>query len=111
MTDKDQGSTDPMKGKNDVREANDPKIDQDFEGFPNNLARPDIIDPTNETDKKTAGLNREPMSEYEDDKTKDKRAINELESDGSGGAFSQTEEVDDDEGHVREDPEKDEPHY
>ncbi len=109
MIDEQQENTRPMDEDKDVKKASDPQIDKDFEGFPDNLSSENIINPKTEAEKKTAGLSRDPMSEYEDHHTNDKNAINELDSDGSGGAFSQTEQVDDDEGFVREDP--DEPNY
>lgn len=104
MTEETHKPTDPMESKKDVRESNDPQIDKDFEGFPANLASKKIINPENPTDKKTAGLHREPMNAYQNPDDKEDTQINEQASDGSGGAFSQTELVDDDKGKKRENP-------
>lgn len=78
------GKTDAMTGKEEVAANNDNKIDQDFPGFPHGHAKPELIKPVTQQQKKTAAVN-----------TKDGEKINydEQQSDGSGGAFSATEEV------------------
>lgn len=91
MENESKAPSDPMKDKKQVKESNDANIDKDFEGFPSGQAKEDIIHPQNEIDKKTAGLNRTPINDYQDNDSDN----NESKSDGSGDAFSSTEEVED----------------
>ncbi len=109
--------TDPIDQRSEVRESHDKHIDQDFEGFPDAPSQEDKINPKTETQKKTAqvdvkdgekkldadkpggrtdettGKNKE--SKWDREKSTTGDDTSEQDSDGSGGAFSQTEEVDD----------------
>lgn len=69
-----------------VAESTDNKIDQDFPGFPNGQAKPEIIKPKTKQQKKIAALNI---------KDGEKMNYDEQASDASGGAFATTEEISD----------------
>ncbi len=47
---------DPIKKKEEIQQNPDKRIDQDFEGYPNHPANDKIINPENNTEKKTAGI-------------------------------------------------------
>jgi hypothetical protein len=90
--DKDD-KNDPIKTKNDVKQSKDPRIDQDFENFPNAPGHEDIISPNTEEEHKIADTDHkdgEKMSKKE--KNKAQEEIDEQGSDGSGGAFEATEQ-------------------
>lgn len=70
-----------------VKTTNDNKIDQDYPGFPHGHSNENIINPKSRKDKKTADINNE------DGEKMNRKEIDEARSDGSGGAFSATEEV------------------
>ena len=79
--------------KKDIPKSSDAKIDQDFPGFPHGNATEKIITPETTHEKKVAAVNitdGEKMDKKKDD-------IEESASDGSGGAFNATEQVNDDE--------------
>ncbi len=82
------GQTDPVKKKEDVQKSNDEHIDQDFTGFPHAPAKENIINPKTEEDKAISGVDGENNTQSDTD---------ESESDGSGGAFSATEDISDEE--------------
>lgn len=90
---------DPIDKKQEVQESNDKHIDQDFEGYPHNPAREEIIRPETDTARKTAtaGENRSNVSQrgskMED---MDKESNNAQRDNGSAGAFEATEQVGDD---------------
>ncbi len=77
-------NTKPITTEEEVAKHADNKIDQDFKNFPHAQANPKIIKPETEEEKKTAATN-----------IKDGEKINydEQRSDGSGGAFTATEDV------------------
>lgn len=83
--------THPITKKEDVQKSNDEHIDQDFEGFPHNPAKEDIINPKTKEDAKTAGLRKGEIKKVE------KKDDDEIYSVGSGGAFDATEDVSEDE--------------
>jgi hypothetical protein len=82
-----------LTDKKDIRKNPDHKIDEDFPGFPNGSATEKIITPKTALEKKVAAVNI--TDEEKVNKNKDEKY--EAESDGSGGAFSATEQVKDDE--------------
>lgn len=85
---KQQGNTDPMDKKSEVDQSNDPRIDQDFNNFPHDPSKENIINPKTSTDFKVA--------DAEDAEVRQRRndgKIDEIQSDGSGGAFESTEEI------------------
>ena len=81
--------TQPMQNKQEVQQSNDNKIDQDYPGFPNGQSNENIINPTTATDKKVADVKNMDGEK----RPQRKPATDELNSDGSGGAFEATEEV------------------
>jgi hypothetical protein len=90
----DGGKNKPLK-KEDIPKHPDKHIDQDFEGYPHNPANENIISPGSKTDKLTAGLSKnqsagtQPPQKHE--LRKELEDVDEQLSDGSGGAFSETE--------------------
>lgn len=84
MKKNDSTANDPITKKHEVQQSNDEHIDQDFEGFPNAHAKEELINPKTTEDKLTAKV------------TKPSDDIDEIESDGSGGAFEATENTDQD---------------
>lgn len=50
--------TTPIKHKEDVRNSYDPKIDEDFNGFPGGPAKESVINPKTPTEKKTAQVDK-----------------------------------------------------
>ena len=76
-------TTDPINKKHEVEESNDPHIDQDFEGFPHAPAKEELINPKKKEDKLTAKVIKQNNTD-------------EIQSDGSGGAFESTERTEDD---------------
>lgn len=81
--------TNPITNKQEVQQSNDNKIDQDFPGFPHGQSKENIIKPENATDAATADIsNTDGEKKVANDHHSD-----ELISDGSGSAFTGTEEV------------------
>jgi hypothetical protein len=85
--------TNPIKTKDQIPASNDKHIDQDFIGFPHSPATERIINPKTEQEEKISAVNVKDGEKIDTSKYK----IDEQESDGSGGAFSSTEELIDDE--------------
>jgi len=77
---------DPINKKHEVEESKDPHIDQDFENFPHAPAKEELINPKTKEDKLTART----IKSAPDSTT------NEIQSDGSGGAFEATERTEND---------------
>lgn len=71
----------------EVHEHADNKIDQDFPGFPYGQSKEKIINPTTETEKKVAAVDKT------DGEKMTAQQIDESDSDASGGAFDATEKV------------------
>ena len=86
-------ATDPLTNKEDIQKSSDNKIDQDFSGFPHGTAKESIINPTTKQEKKIAAV------DITDGEKVNKNAgqKDEAASDGSGGAFEDTENMRDDE--------------
>jgi hypothetical protein len=82
---------DPIKEHEEVASNPDNKIDQDFKGFPHGNASEAIINPSTLVEKKIAAVNITDGEKI--NKKKDQK--DEQESDGSGGAFDATENMQD----------------
>ncbi|MDN3654436.1 hypothetical protein QWZ08_02290 [Ferruginibacter paludis] len=82
----------PITEHEEVANNPDNKIDQDFNGFPHGAAAEKMINPSTREEKKVAAVN------ITDGEKVNKRAAekDEQESDGSGGAFGATENMEDD---------------
>jgi hypothetical protein len=85
--------TDPIKTKDQIPASNDKHIDQGYKGFPHSRATEHIINPKTKQEKIVAAVNVEDGKKINEKND----TIDEQESDGSGGAFSSTEELIDDE--------------
>ena len=75
-----QQKSNPIKNKEEVKSNPDPKIDQDFPGYPAGNATKEVITPKTSDEKKTAAVD---VTDGEKDLDKD-----EQESDGSANAFA-----------------------
>jgi len=80
-------TTSPITKKEDVAKSNDKKIDEDFKGFPHAPSSKQLIKPETKEEKKTAATG------ITDGEKKDKKEIDEQQSDESAEAFTATEEV------------------
>lgn len=89
---KNAGNTTPLTNKDEIQKDPDQKIDEDFPGYPHGSSKDNIIKPGNKDDKKTADTNNKDGEKI--NIPKNKRPIDESQSDGSGGAFEATEQVD-----------------
>ncbi|MEO8116758.1 MAG: hypothetical protein ABI653_03860 [Bacteroidota bacterium] len=97
----DQNNNSPIKDEKDVPKSNDAKIDQDFPGFPGLPAKKEVIKPENKKDEKDAGMELNNSNEKSTDNlVSEKKNIDfdEIQSDGSAGAFDATENVQEDAG-------------
>lgn len=81
--------------KEEVAGHPDKKIDEDFSGYPHGHAKEKIINPQTKTEKKTAALNVKDGEKMNNTGGRSKKQRDEQDSDGSGGAFNATENVDD----------------
>jgi hypothetical protein len=81
MKKNDSTPNDPITKKHEVQQSNDEHIDQDFEGFPHSPANEELITPKTKEEKQTAKV------------VKPSHDTDELQSDGSGGAFEATENM------------------
>lgn len=72
--------TTPIK-KEDIAQHPDPKIDEDFKGYPHGPAKDSTIKPTTDEHKKTADLDNKDGEKRNDDDA------DEQASDGSANAF------------------------
>jgi len=80
--------TDPMVNKEEVKQSKDNKIDQDYPGFPAAPSTEETIQPETLSEHLTAGsIKKAPGT----DESRKKNTHDEIESDGSAGAFEQTE--------------------
>lgn len=88
--------TQPIR-KEDIQKNPDKHIDQDFEGYPHSPSADEIIRPTTKTEKLNAGVVKNEATKGKIPKKTELRKeledIDEQDSDGSGGAFSGTEEI------------------
>jgi hypothetical protein len=86
----------PIKNASDVKTSKDKHIDQDFSGFPDSPAKENVINPKTKQEKKTAAVNVQDGEKT--DKYKEAQdEVDEQQSDGSGGAFSESDFLLDDE--------------
>ena len=90
--DKNNNDSDPIIKKADVQQSNDEHIDQDFPGFPHNPSKENIISPKNHDDHVAANTEDVEVIPQKSKETQKE----DIESDGSGVAFSATEEFSDD---------------
>ncbi len=74
-----------LRQKEEVAKSPDPRIDEDFKGFPHAPAREELIRPESVNEHKTAGTFQK---EDQQDEQLDPHS-----SDGSAGAFEQTEQT------------------
>jgi len=82
--------TDPIDNKEDVKKNPDPKIDQDFPGFPDNPATEEKVKPETPAEDEAADTdNRDGEKKLDADQKPE--ATNEAGSDGSANAFDRTE--------------------
>ncbi len=82
-----------IKTKEQVKNNPDKHITQDFPGFPGAPATKELITPITKEQKRTAAVNVQDGEKMNNPK----KEVDEQYSDGSGGAFSSTEELIDDE--------------
>jgi len=80
MKKNDSTPNDPITKKHQVQQSNDEHIDQDFKGFPHAHAKEELINPKTKKDKLTSKVTK--LTE-----------TGEIQSDGSGGAFEATENM------------------
>jgi hypothetical protein len=78
---------DPITTKEEIRKNPDPKIDEDFEGYPHGPAKNETINPKTEEEKETADLENKDGEKKLHPHSKKKEGIDEQESDGSANAF------------------------
>lgn len=77
----------PIRNKEEIKKNPDPKIDQDFEGYPDGPANKETIKPKTSQQKKTADLdNKDGEKNFKKDSQKNVET-DEQESDGSANAF------------------------
>lgn len=91
MEKKPSTPNDPITKKEEVQQSNDERIDQDFKGFPHAPAKEEIINPKTKEDKATANVEKNTQTSSSE----------EASSDGSGGAFDATENLNSDDDYAR----------
>lgn len=77
----------PIKSKEEIQKNPDPKIDEDFEGYPHGLAKNETIKPKTSQQKKTADLDNKDGEKNFNNDSKERTDTDEQESDGSANAF------------------------
>lgn len=77
----------PIRKKEEIKKNPDPRIDQDFEGYPHGPAKNETIKPKNSQQKKTADLDNKDGEKNFNDDSKERSDTDEQESDGSANAF------------------------
>jgi hypothetical protein len=84
--------------KKEIPSHPDKHIDQDFPGYPHLPSKENIINPKSKIEKATAALDHKDGKKInKHEKPLQTKETDEQDSDGSGGAFSGTEELIDDE--------------
>ena len=86
-----QAKTNPIDKKEDVKKSHDHRIDEDFKGFPGPPAKEQLINPKTKEDKLTADVEHGENNTQPEPKKSEESEIDEMNSDGSGGAFGSTE--------------------
>lgn len=76
----------PIRDKEEIRTNPDPKIDQDFKGYPDGPATDETIQPDNSSERKIAGMEKKD-GEKRDIKPRERKSLDEQDSDGSANAF------------------------
>jgi hypothetical protein len=76
----------PMRDKEEIPVNPDPKIDQDFEGYPSGNTRDRIIRPKTDDDHKTADTGKKD-GEKINIPPGERKSLDEQDSDGSANAF------------------------
>ena len=79
----------------ELAKGQDKKTGQDFSGYPHGHAKEKLIKPETRNEKKTAALNVKDGEKMDNTGGRAKKQVDEQDSDGSGGAFSGTESVND----------------
>lgn len=74
----------PITRKEEISKHPDPKIDQDFKGYPHGQAKDEIIKPQSSEEKEIADLDNKDGEKRKHNAGKD---IDEQDSDGSANAF------------------------
>jgi hypothetical protein len=89
--------TDSVDKKEEVQKSKDQHIDQDFENYPHQPAKENIVHPKTEDDLKLAGSgDTEEFNHVKPEEEKRNNDNDDIVHTGSGGAFEATEEVDHD---------------
>ena len=76
----------PIEKKEEIKKNPDPKIDQDFEGYPHGPAKNETIKPKTSQQKKKADLDNKDGEKNFNNNDKE-HVTDEQESDGSANAF------------------------
>jgi len=74
----------PIRKKEEIKNNPDNKIDQDFNGYPTGPASDEVINPKTSPQKKVADINNK---DGEKRNNRNRKTIDEQESDGSANAF------------------------
>jgi hypothetical protein len=75
----------PITSKAEIAKHPDPKIDEDFKGYPNGPASDETIKPDTKEEKKTAETEKD--GEKMIIKPGERKSVDEQQSDGSANAF------------------------
>ena len=84
---KNKQAGNPIKKKEEIQKNPDPKIDQDFEGYPHGHAKNETINPKTREQKETADLDNKDGEKKLKPNSKKNKETDEQESDGSANAF------------------------
>lgn len=77
----------PIRKKTEIQKNPDPRIDQDFEGYPHGPAKDETIKPKTKQEKETADIDNKDGEKEMGNSSKKKTSIDEQQSDGSANAF------------------------
>lgn len=80
-------NTEPIRKKTEIQKNPDPRIDQDFEGYPHGPAKDETIKPKTKQEKETADVSNKDGEKRMGISSKKKTSTDEQESDGSANAF------------------------
>ena len=78
----------PITRKEEIPGHPDPKIDEDFKGYPSGPAKDQTINPATEKDEKTADLDNKD-GEKRIIQPDERKGLDEQDSDGSANAFEE----------------------
>lgn len=79
--------TQPIHNREEVNKNPDPKIDEDFKGYPHAPAKDELITPKTNTQKKTAATDKKDGEKKDRKEFDKKQETDEQDSDGSANAF------------------------